>query len=197
EVERAFLHGFDGHRYVAVPGHEDDRQRAAGAEQALLELEAAEPGHADVEHETARPLRVEAGEELLARREHLAGEPHGFEQELHGAQDAAIVIDDEDRRRLPGVAAHAANSGRGPEEVQNLIPRSPGTINQGAGAAYRIRASPGRAGKPAGRYVHMRMETRRPARHSARRHRDKPTQAETKKLARRTIAPESSVRGGG
>ena len=61
EIRRARLDGAHRHRDVAVPADEHDRQRFARGGEPLLQLEAVEARHRDVEHEAPFRLRAPAG----------------------------------------------------------------------------------------------------------------------------------------
>ena len=69
-----------------------------GVHQLALEVEAAQPGQAHVEHEAARPIGPRALEEVPRRREDLDGQPHRREQAAQGVADGLIVVDHEDDR---------------------------------------------------------------------------------------------------
>src|SRR5438270_6444183 len=53
EVHGASLHCPHGERYIAVAGHDDDRKRNAFVAQRLLNFEAVEARHADVQQNTS------------------------------------------------------------------------------------------------------------------------------------------------
>ena len=57
ELDRAGLHRAHGHRNVAVPGDEDDRQSDACFRELLLKGESAHARQPHVEHEAARCVR--------------------------------------------------------------------------------------------------------------------------------------------
>ena len=56
EIDGSGLHGLDRHGDVAMAGEEDDRLQVALRCQLVLKIEAAGPGHADVEHQAARAV---------------------------------------------------------------------------------------------------------------------------------------------
>src|SRR5688572_645759 len=58
ELCRASLHRTHGHRHIAMPGDEDDRQRDSCFREFLLKCQSAHSGQTHVEYETTR--RVEA-----------------------------------------------------------------------------------------------------------------------------------------
>lgn len=109
EVVRARLHRLDGHRHIAVAGDEHDRNRRAERIQALLQLEAAHPGHAHIEHDAARARAVVACEEIVGGSVQHRIEPVGLEQQAQRAADRVVVVDHEDR----GVAVFHDSSGAG------------------------------------------------------------------------------------
>ena len=82
--------------------------------QLTLEIQAAETGQADGEHEANRPLDASVIEELLGGRERPDGESHGANQALGRPADRWAVIDDEDGRCL---SHDAAAAGRLKEKV--------------------------------------------------------------------------------
>lgn len=65
ELHRAVLHRPHAHRDVAVTGDEHDGDVQVGLRHPPLEIEPAETGQADVEHEAAGHLRSIAAQELL------------------------------------------------------------------------------------------------------------------------------------
>ena len=80
-----------------MTGDEDDRQSAVHFQKLLLQLEPAETRHADIEDETARPIRRVAGQKLVAGMKDLVLEPHGTHEEFHRVPDRLIVVDDKYR----------------------------------------------------------------------------------------------------
>ena len=65
EVDGPFLHGFDGHGYVAMARNENDRKGIFALDQFFLQLEAAKAGHANIEDKTARSLIAYFFEKLV------------------------------------------------------------------------------------------------------------------------------------
>src|ERR1700722_7088798 len=57
EIDRAALHGPDGHRNVAVASHEDDWNMDIRPGQLGLEIQTAQPWQPDIEHQAAGALR--------------------------------------------------------------------------------------------------------------------------------------------
>lgn len=55
--------------------------------QPILQLEASETRHPDIEHEAAAAARFVLPQELVGRRKSLRRQPHGAQQELHGMAD--------------------------------------------------------------------------------------------------------------
>ena len=98
EVDGAFLHRFDRHRYVAVTGDKYDRQRAAQLIEFFLQLESAEARHPDVEHEATGTVAVVARKKVIPGMKNLIAEPDRAHQELHRMADRLIVVDNIDCR---------------------------------------------------------------------------------------------------
>src|SRR5207244_8683132 len=65
EVDRPGSHGARGGRHVAVAADHDDGELGAAGDQLLLEVDAAQPGHAEVDHEASRTADVLRFEDLL------------------------------------------------------------------------------------------------------------------------------------
>ena len=83
------------------------RRRSARSQQSLLELEAAQPGEPDVEHEAAGSAGHARVEEGLGAREGLDLEPDGADQAAQPRADGLVVVHDEDD---VGPTAHAGTS---------------------------------------------------------------------------------------
>ena len=98
ELDRARLHGPDRHRNVAVTRDEDDRQRRVGAGQLPLEVEAAEPGEAYVDHHASRRVGSWTAEKRLRAREDLDAHPHRGQEPLERFAHGPVVVDHEDDR---------------------------------------------------------------------------------------------------
>ena len=64
KIDCSSLHGFDRHGDVAMAGHEYDGDVNGGFGQLGLEVEAAQPGQSDVEHQTARHVRKLGSQQL-------------------------------------------------------------------------------------------------------------------------------------
>jgi hypothetical protein len=78
---------------------EDDRQRATPLGQRLLEFEAVEVRHLQIEQQSARYVWIVRGEELDRRGKHGRLDPHGMRQPCDGLAYRRIVIDDENGGR--------------------------------------------------------------------------------------------------
>jgi hypothetical protein len=100
EIDGAFLHRFDRHGHVAMPGDEDHRQRIAALDQLLLELQTTESRHAYVEHQAPGPLIRNALEKLVAGPEDLVLEIDGVHKGLHCETNGRVIVDDEHGRGL-------------------------------------------------------------------------------------------------
>lgn len=104
KVDRPVLHRLGTGPDVAVAGEEDDRQQLAALGERLLQLDAGQLRHRQVEHETAR-LAVVAGLQECAGRLERGRSPSGRRQQAFGCpQDIGIVVDDVD-----GCWVHKAN----------------------------------------------------------------------------------------
>src|SRR5262245_54638285 len=67
EIDGALLHGADTRRNVALPGDENDRPMRAPGGQRLLQFEAVEARHGNVQYRAAGDRSVVLGEKLLGR----------------------------------------------------------------------------------------------------------------------------------
>jgi hypothetical protein len=65
---------------------------------APLQIEAAQPGHLDVQHQAIDGLGMLQAEELLGRAECPHGKAGPAEQSAQGSQDGCVVIDDTNER---------------------------------------------------------------------------------------------------
>ena len=92
EIHRAFLHGVDGQRHVAVAGDEGDGQGRLALEQAVLQFQAAHAVHADVDDQAGDFARVVAGQEDLGRLEAAHAEILPFEQPLNRIANGFVVV---------------------------------------------------------------------------------------------------------
>src|SRR5262249_7082867 len=102
EIHGAGPHRPDTHGNAAVAADEDDRQRPVTGRDGVLEVEAGDPGHADVEHEARGSAAQWILEEVSARREGLhfvSGRPQEPREAL---ENGHVIVDDIDgglRRR--------------------------------------------------------------------------------------------------
>src|SRR5260370_26526172 len=69
KIDRAGFHGLDGHGYIAVAGHEYDRNMDIRLGELGLEIEPAYSRQSDVEHEAARHVGKVASPEIPGRAE--------------------------------------------------------------------------------------------------------------------------------
>ena len=99
EIRRAGFHRLDADRHIAIRAQEDDRQRATALGQRLLEFEAVEVRHLQIEQQAARYVRIVRGEELDRRGKHGRLDPHGMQQSRDGLAHRRIVIDHENGGR--------------------------------------------------------------------------------------------------
>src|SRR5271157_876505 len=95
ELDRATLHRLDGHRDVAVPGDEDDRELDVRGGEFSLKVEAASPRQPDIEHQAGGSVRPSGLEEFIYRSEQLRLQPDGSEQAADRLPDCGIVVDDD------------------------------------------------------------------------------------------------------
>ena len=95
ELGRAGLHRTHGHRNVAVPGDEDDRESDACFRKLLLKRESAHAGQPHVEHEAAGCVRPRRLREFLCRGEKAHVVAYRPEKSLERTAHGRIVVDDE------------------------------------------------------------------------------------------------------
>ena len=89
------LHRPDGHRDIAIPGHEDDRELDVRGGELSLKIKTASSGQPDIEHQAGRPIRPTGLEEFIYRSEQLRLQPDGSEQAADELPDCGVVIDDD------------------------------------------------------------------------------------------------------
>src|SRR3979490_340640 len=80
EIHRSTLHGLDGHRNIAMAGHENDWNVNVRLGQFSLKVEAAQSGKPDVEHQTAGNVRQLALQHVGGRTEYLNPKAYGLKQ---------------------------------------------------------------------------------------------------------------------
>ena len=80
DVERAGLHRPDGERDVGVRGQEDHREIVAAAGESPLQVQAAQPGHADIEQQATGAFGIDGLEEVLGHGEGLGLQPDRSQQ---------------------------------------------------------------------------------------------------------------------
>src|SRR5262249_26492646 len=136
EVDRTRPHrAYDGGD-VAVARDEHDRQVTAAGRERLIELEAALPGHPDVEHEAARAGDGRARQEFFAPALGLDAIARAAGQALHAAAHRGIIVDHHDRRgrdhgsvapvaiMAPSFRPGAPRSGTSPHASRCFWPKS-------------------------------------------------------------------------
>src|SRR6202051_2695491 len=99
ELDCPCFHGADGHGDVAVSRDKNDRSVNVGIGQMPLEIEATDPGQPDVEHQTARHIRVGALQELLCRSEQLYLQSNRTDAALDSAPNRRIIVDHKNNGR--------------------------------------------------------------------------------------------------
>ena len=97
EVDGAFLHRLDSHRYVAMTGDEDDWQGIAAPNQFFLQFEPTEAGHTNVEYEAAGFFVGGLFEEFVGGTEDFVAQVHGVHQCLHGEANGRVIVNDKNR----------------------------------------------------------------------------------------------------
>ena len=98
EVRRPELERHDRGVDVAVTGQKENRNRAAAPNEFMLQLQPAHARHADVEHETARPLGIVPFQKVLCAFVLLHLPAVQAKHEGFGLSDAVVVIDDANNR---------------------------------------------------------------------------------------------------
>jgi HSP20 family molecular chaperone IbpA len=109
EVGRSRLHRRHGHRHVTVPGNENDRDLGTLVVQTLLQLETAQPRHADVGDQARMPLGIVVLEKIERRRVRLVFQSDGLEQHAQRVANGFVVVDQIDER---AVVFHACAGSR-------------------------------------------------------------------------------------
>ena len=92
EIQSAALHRLHAHGDVAVAGEKNDGKLAAFRRQSLLQLQAIQAGHRDVEHETAGGAAVVSFKELPGRTERGDVKPGRAQQAREAFQHGGIVV---------------------------------------------------------------------------------------------------------
>src|SRR3981081_3192569 len=80
EIDRAALHGPDGHRNIAMAGHKDDWNMNIRLGYVVLKVEAAQSWQSDVEHQAAGNIRELALQHFRRRTEHLNRQSHRLKE---------------------------------------------------------------------------------------------------------------------
>jgi hypothetical protein len=122
-----------------VAGDEDDRHPDLGFGELRLKIQPAQAGQADVEHETARPVRPLARQKFRRRTECADAQADRPQQRLQCTAHAGVVVDDEHLRvvlwrgfwrRWHGEHQAGATGGE-----PTAAPPSGATATRGSGAA--------------------------------------------------------------
>ena len=100
EIDRSALHRPDGHRNVAMAGHEDDWNLNVGLGQLGLKIQPALSGQPDVKHQAAGDIRQPALQHFGRRTEHLNLQSHRLEKIAEPSAYRRVVFNDEDDRFL-------------------------------------------------------------------------------------------------
>src|ERR1700730_11900548 len=102
ELNRARLHCPHGHRDVAVGGDKDNRPRLSRLDQLALQVQAALPGHANVQNDAAGGILQRSAPELLSRRKRAHLKVNRAYEAIEGFANRLVVIDDNDDRFVTG-----------------------------------------------------------------------------------------------
>ena len=97
EIDGARLHGAHARRNVALAGDENDRPVRSLGRQRLLQLEAVETGHGDVQYGATGNRRIVLCKEFLRRRVRPDIVALRAQQPRQRLEHPGVVIDDEDR----------------------------------------------------------------------------------------------------
>ncbi|MNC86188.1 hypothetical protein D3C83_18260 [compost metagenome] len=101
-LEGAALESGDRRVEVGVGGHDDDRHGGMALLDGLQQLQAREPGHADVRDEDLGSAARKRVERLLRRGERVEVDALARERLLDHPADGAVVVDDPDRFHVSG-----------------------------------------------------------------------------------------------
>src|SRR5579862_948448 len=98
ELHCPSFHRFHRHRYITVSSDEDNRYVSAIVRDALLQLQAVEPRHRNVEHQTTWDSTARAGKKFGGGCERRRTPPFGLNQQFKRFAHGYVVVDDEDNR---------------------------------------------------------------------------------------------------
>src|SRR6267143_1290521 len=96
EGHRAGADGADARVIVAVPGEDDGRNGVTGADQSLLQAQAVEARHTEVEDQARGGTCLAGGQKGFRRWEADHGQTHGPEEALERLTYGCVVVDDRD-----------------------------------------------------------------------------------------------------
>src|SRR3981081_1735372 len=111
------------HGHVGVPGDDHDGQRDLTTRELADKLNSVHARHANIGNDTAMPQRVEHPQKAVSGLVGFDALAEGTEHLAKSMADRRLVIDDEDRRRIP---YHARSGGSGGSERRNSI--APGSF---------------------------------------------------------------------
>ena len=97
--EKLHRAGFDSpnrHGNIAVAGDEDNWDMEVALGELVLQLESADPGEPDIQHQAAGSSVARAGKKLLGRTERLDAQTHRPQQASHRLAHGRIVVYHED-----------------------------------------------------------------------------------------------------
>ncbi len=98
KVDRPGLQRLDGHRYVTVAGHEDDRDADVLPDQLGLKFKATLPRQADIEHDARRCTWQVRLEECGRGAEHFDAKIDRLQQIADRFADELVVVHHQDNR---------------------------------------------------------------------------------------------------
>jgi hypothetical protein len=111
EIDGPFLHGSDALRDVAVARQEERRQLDPARGQRVLERQAVETRHRNVQDDASFGRRIDARQELFGRSERGRLETGGTEEPGQGLENGGFVVD-EIHALHRGFHASPRNAGR-------------------------------------------------------------------------------------
>lgn len=93
------------HRFgnAAMAGDKDDRDRGTQIVQVLLQLQPIHLGHAVIQHQTARPARIEPAKKGRGRGVAFDQVAASFQRAVQGFADVLVIVDHKDGQ---GLVAH-------------------------------------------------------------------------------------------
>src|SRR5262249_42904427 len=121
ELERASLHGANGHRDIGASGDEYDRQFEAEFGQFLLQLEPAEIREVNVKHQTVSILQAIVTQALCGGSKRLHMQASSAGQPRQGDTNGHIVVNDE---HLPRTCVHISSVATAGTTKRTVVPKS-------------------------------------------------------------------------